>query len=61
MTINIIINEHIISNIEFSLELLFRNTILCEKWTGIIRSTMDQKWTENEQKREVQTKYKQKK
>ena len=61
MTINIIINEHIISNIEFSLELLFRNIIFCEKWIGIGRSTIDRKWTENEQKREVQTKYKQKK
>ena len=59
MTINIIINEHIISNIEFSLELLFRNTIFCEKWTGIRRSTMDQKWTEMDKK--GKTKYKQKK
>lgn len=53
MTINIIINEHIISNIEFSLELLFRNKIFWEKWTRIGRSTMDRKWTENEQKKEI--------
>ena len=55
MTINIIINEHIISNIEFSLELLFRNTFFVRSGPELDGPL----WTRNGPKMNKRGKFKQ--